>query len=67
MGVGREAADARSPIGNVAPDGVEQVGDTGPSTRSVAVAAKSTAAPTGAVASTVIDAGTVSTGVLLRE
>jgi hypothetical protein len=50
------------PTAKVEPEGVEQDGVTDPSTRSVADAAKSVAAPAGDVASTVIGPGTVSAG-----
>jgi hypothetical protein len=50
------------PAGNVAPDGCEQVGVTGPSTTSIAVAVYVTTAPAVDVAAATIAPGTLSTG-----
>jgi hypothetical protein len=51
-----------APIGNVAPEAGAQVGVSGPSTLSVAVAVKLTAAPAAEVASAVMFAGAWTTG-----
>jgi hypothetical protein len=53
------------PNGNVAPDGIEQLGVIAPSTRSAAAAVYVTAVPPGAVASTVIVPGTVTAGAVV--
>jgi hypothetical protein len=50
------------PIANVLPDGGAHVGASAPSTLSVALAVKLTGVPLGLVASTVMSAGTVTTG-----
>jgi hypothetical protein len=53
------------PTGNVEPEAGVQVTDTEPSTESSAETVKVTTAPLGPVASTVMSAGTVTTGGVL--